>query len=244
MSVSLMSWNSVWRRHQDPSSYSYLESRMERSLDKIGYYLQRGISFKPGEKVLEAGCGDGLILLNLIRHFSIKGYGVDFSTDALEHARRLFQARHVPAELIQADIRTMPFPDNYFDKVVSLGVIEHLEDPKQALQELARVLKPGGVAIIMTPNKLSLGFFDRLYQEATAQWAFGYQREFTPSDLRTMALDSGFTYATSESALRRSLPNDNTTFKWISRFDQVANTLIPNWGFYSYLYAGKSGENV
>jgi cyclopropane fatty-acyl-phospholipid synthase-like methyltransferase len=84
-------WDKVWGKSNQFGSYSHLESRMERALDKIGFFIQNGISFKSGEKVLEAGCGDGLILLGLMRLVKVEGYGIDFSEVALKQAQNLMK---------------------------------------------------------------------------------------------------------------------------------------------------------
>ncbi len=100
-------------------------------------------------KVLEVGCGTGRgleILINNADHFT----GIDkykTLTDDLQ------------SKYPQADFRAMVIPpfagiaDNSFDCVVSFQVIEHIKDDKAFLQEIYRVLKPGGKAIISTPNK-------------------------------------------------------------------------------------------
>lgn len=239
MQESQLAWNAVWKQSHKTGSYSYTASRIERALDKIGHYVKKGILFRPGERVLEAGCGDGLIILTLRKLFRVEGHGVDFSSAALDQSEKLMTKLDEKFSFRLADIRQLPYADNYFDKVISLGVVEHMEDPMPAIRELQRVLRPGGQLILMTPNVLSAGFFDRIFKQAFGLWSFGYQTEFTSKTLEKMVLDAGFKSPLSEVVVRDSMPRDNATFKVISIVDRAINIASRSWGFYSYVYATK-----
>ena len=92
-----LTWNLVWKNDQEKSSYALSDWRDERANDKIGYFLQSGVTFNHGERVLDAGCGDGSILFALKKHFEISIIGADFSEDALLNAEKkspLFQNAH------------------------------------------------------------------------------------------------------------------------------------------------------
>jgi SAM-dependent methyltransferase len=54
---------------------------------------------------------------------------------------------------VRGDIGRLPFPDGYFDMIISRSVVEHLEDPPQVFREFNRVLRRGGKVVIITPNK-------------------------------------------------------------------------------------------
>jgi ubiquinone/menaquinone biosynthesis C-methylase UbiE len=235
-------WNDVWSRDKEVGSYSYIESRMERALDKIGYFIQNGIDFKPNEKILEAGCGDGLILLGLLRFVNIEGYGLDFSEVAKKRAQSLMkqEKRHFDYKI--GNVESLPYEDNFFDKIISLGVIEHFHDPKSSINEMYRTLKPGGTLILMTPNKYSLGVVDRLFKEMFKKWRFGYQTEYSPNQLSELVIDANFEVTKHFSNLRRSMEKDSKNFKVISMTDQFLNVIFKNWGFYSYVIATKSGD--
>src|SRR5260370_32500224 len=71
--------------------------------------------------------------------------------------------------LIDADLnQTFPFEDATFDVAMAVEILEHLENPRSFLRELARVLKPGGRAIVSTPNLTSL--LSRVLFAACGQW--------------------------------------------------------------------------
>lgn len=99
-------------------------------------------------RVLEAGCGSGIVLAYL-RRLGCAALGVDQATMALQSARR--QIPDLP--LVAGDIRRSPFSDSTFDYVISLGVVEHLEEgPLLALEEHYRILQFGGVLLIGVPR--------------------------------------------------------------------------------------------
>lgn len=232
-------WDNVWKSDSEKSSYSFLDSRKERALDKIGYFIQSEIAFHENEKVLEAGCGDGLIILNLMTMFKIDGYGVDISQKAQEKSKTLMAKNRLHFQFQLSDISDLNYPDNYFDKIICLGVVEHLRDSSVPVLELARVLKPKGKLILMTPNKFSLGFFDRLFKQLIGIWNFGLQAEFTVGQLEKFTIQAGLTTIKKEVTMRKSLPNDNLTFRTIAKFDQFLNLFSSNWGFYSYIFSTK-----
>jgi dTDP-4-dehydrorhamnose reductase len=101
---------------------------------------------KPGEtKVLDFGCGSGLFVEELAQ----KGYNVH-GLDISDEVIKLGQLRGVK-NLGVADSHRINYPDNFFDVVVASEVLSHLEDEIWALEELYRVLKPGGVVISTVP---------------------------------------------------------------------------------------------
>jgi arsenite methyltransferase len=121
--------------------------------------LQR-IPWTGGEQVLDVGCGRGLILIGAAKRLTTgKATGIDIwqAVDlsgngpeaAIENARREGVAERVTVQT--ADMRKIPFGDNVFDVVVSRAAIHNLynaHDRDQAIAEIARVLKPGGRALI------------------------------------------------------------------------------------------------
>lgn len=101
----------------------------------------------PGARVLDVGAGEGYFS----RLMSARGYAVaacDFSRDA-------FKCPEIPFHAADLSER-IPLPDASFDAVVSIEVIEHIENHTRFIREILRVVKPGGCVIITTPNVLSL----------------------------------------------------------------------------------------
>lgn len=93
-----------------------------------------------GERVLEIGCGTGCDLLQFALH-GAHAIGVDITPRHLELAQRRVSSL---ATVLQADGRNLPFPDGSFDYIYSHGVLHHTDEPRRVIQEIFRVLRPGG----------------------------------------------------------------------------------------------------
>jgi ubiquinone/menaquinone biosynthesis C-methylase UbiE len=122
------------------------DPRIDRKFARICALVRRQL---PCRAFLDAGCGDGRYLAALDAELPERIAGVDISERILETAR----ARVPRAELQQANLESLPFPDGEFDLVLSSQVIEHVVDADAALRELVRVLRPGGTLVLSTDNK-------------------------------------------------------------------------------------------
>lgn len=103
----------------------------------------------PG-RVLDLGCGVGHSYGELASRESV---GVDIDPTALAGQDR---ETHV------ADMRRLPFPAASFASVIAVQSIEHVPDPEAVMAEVARVLAPGGRAVLVTPNRLTFGRADEI----------------------------------------------------------------------------------
>ncbi len=124
-----------------------------------------------GRAVLEVACGRGGFATWLAAQGATRVVGADFSRTAVAKAAGL--ARPAGAEaalrLAVADVAALPLRTAAFDVVVSCETIEHVPDPRAALRELARTLRPGGTLLLTAPNYLGiLGLF-RIYRELTGR---------------------------------------------------------------------------
>ncbi len=146
--------------HSDPFSFAHrivsredltLECRREMPIS----ILERYISL-PGASILDAGCGTGRNVV-LLAGMGSSVIGIDVDTDALTVARDRCVEHETQADLMPADVRSLPFPSSSFDGVVSQNVLEHVpkNSQDQAVSEMVRVLRPGGVLFVQTPNRLS-----------------------------------------------------------------------------------------
>jgi ubiquinone/menaquinone biosynthesis C-methylase UbiE len=104
-------------------------------------YLQSGM------RLIDCGCGPGSITIDLAEYVAPgEVIGVDLREDALIHARELALRRRVSTVTFRvADIRELPYPADSFDAAFACAVIQHLATPIEALREVRRVLRPGGV---------------------------------------------------------------------------------------------------
>lgn len=145
--------------------------------------LETGIVLEYGRNkdILEVGCGTGLILQGVEPH-ARKAVGIDLSSGMLERARKR------GLEVYKANATDLPFDDDSFDVVYSFKVLAHVEDIDQALREMSRVTRPGGVMLLEFYNRLSLRYLvkriggPRKISAATDEGAV-YTRWDSPRDL-------------------------------------------------------------
>lgn len=97
-----------------------------------------------GKRVLEIGVGQGTDLAQFGKS-GAECYGVDITDNHLQITARNFSERGLNVVLYKADATQLPFPDGHFDCVYSFGVIHHIPEIERILEEVYRVLKPGGV---------------------------------------------------------------------------------------------------
>ena len=131
----------------DEDYYRYREST--RDFDIEAGLLYGMLSPAPASRILEVGCGGGAFL-SFLEGKGHAAVGVDILGEAVRLA-----ARAAPnSRVLEADAAELPFEDGAFDRLVSHHLVEHLEDLGGALREWRRVLAPGAVMAICTPNRL------------------------------------------------------------------------------------------
>lgn len=109
-----------------------------------------------GKKILEVGIGAGTDFIQWVRS-GTEAYGIDLTPEAIEHVKHRLKIYGLEAKEIKVgDAENLDYPDNTFDLVYSFGVIHHSPDTIKALEEIIRVLKPGGMAKIMVYHRNSL----------------------------------------------------------------------------------------
>lgn len=132
---------------RDPyrSAFTYGRKKVDLLLDE--YLPQRG----DGKQLLDAGCGPGWTL----HTYSGRGYqctGLDAAAGMVENARTL----NPDLDIRLGDVEALPYQDASFDYLLSIEVIRYLEQPEKCVSEFARVLRPGGVALVTAMPPLSL----------------------------------------------------------------------------------------
>jgi SAM-dependent methyltransferase len=125
----------VWRAGQD--------RRLQMILDAAGERI-RG-------NVLENGCGVGMYVQRLAAHAG-KVTGLEYDYPRAQQARQLAD-RLANAQVLCAAGEDLPFPSESFDLILSHEVLEHVQDDRMAVSEMARVLRSGGRMVIFVPNR-------------------------------------------------------------------------------------------
>ena len=111
-------------------------------------YLFDRFDMKKGQRLIDIGCGRGDFAYNF-KKLGLTVSGVDIESSASDFLKDI----DIGYANIEKD--TFPFDDETFDVIFSKSVIEHMNDPEHFLKEAYRILKPGGIAIIMTPDWIS-----------------------------------------------------------------------------------------
>jgi 2-polyprenyl-3-methyl-5-hydroxy-6-metoxy-1,4-benzoquinol methylase len=175
----------------------------------------------PHSRVLDLGCGRGVIL-GALADRGLEVHGVEVSADAARGADPRAEIRIAPR------LADAGYPDAHFDEVVIWHVLEHLHDPKHALLEAHRILRPGGRLVVAVPNFSSL----------QARWAGAawfhldlprHLWQFPLSALRRLLADCGFEIRSEHHFSLRQNP-----FGWIqSALNRVPG--LPRNGLYTLL---------
>ena len=129
-------------------------------------------------QVLDYGCGTGTMVEHLSRYG--ESQGVDMSEDAVRfcHQRGLESVRRIEPD-------SLPFPEESFDLVTALDVIEHIDDDRRALRDLRRVLRPGGTLLVSVPAYRFLwGPQDEISH---------HKRRYVRKQLGELLVEAGFT---------------------------------------------------
>jgi glycosyltransferase involved in cell wall biosynthesis/ubiquinone/menaquinone biosynthesis C-methylase UbiE len=100
--------------------------------------------------VLDVGCATGEIIHSINRRYNCRSLGIDLSPKMVEHCRGKYQEEDL--EFQEGDILNLNFPEDSFDTVLSLSVIEWLDDLEDAIREVSKVLKKNGQWIVSIPN--------------------------------------------------------------------------------------------
>ena len=163
--------------------------------------------FNPEEekKILEVGCGPGYLLNFLGKLFpQWKITGLDFDQRLLDEAAT--RARN--SMLIHGNAERLPFCKSQFDALISLHNIEHLYRPERFIAEAYRVLEPGGVLLLATPNPHGIG------AKLMGQKWGGYREDHVslkpPNEWRFLLKQEGFTPLQERTTLLTGIP----AFRW------------------------------
>lgn len=166
----------------EPTGERVIEEAYYRSRAAYVIYVLHAASYSfaesycAGARVIDLGCGSGYGAARIAK-VARTLVGVDVSSDAVTFANARYKSPNLSFERIEPDA-PLPFEDREFDVALSFQVIEHVSDDEHYLKEAFRVLKPGGVLLLITP--------DRRYRLLPAQkpWNRWHLREYS---MRTLS---------------------------------------------------------
>jgi ubiquinone/menaquinone biosynthesis C-methylase UbiE len=173
-------YNAGWRSELDRGKEQ--RGNLQANLD----FLARTNLLKPGDKVLEIGCGIGTVVFELTK----KGYdaiGTDISHVPIEYGRNKYKGIRLEVQPAEE----LPFGDGTFDVVLSFDLFEHIARIDRHVSEVHRVLKPAGYYLFETPNKLSNVVSSTLAYKSL-KWRRVHPSLHTPGQLRRRLARHGF----------------------------------------------------
>ena len=153
----------------------------------------------PGDLVLDIGCGEGRHSLGLYVDREVNAIGIDLSTEDLKIAKSRIKDFTVTdtnkssCAFGVGDIQSLPFKDNAYDAVICSEVLEHLESLDNAVSEIVRVLKPGGVLAVSVPRFIPELICWKLSSEYS-KTPGGHVRIFRQKNLKQLILKESVSY--------------------------------------------------
>jgi len=182
-------WEKRWQSADLKQMYRWADS------GALGVYRRSFLKYLPrDELIVEAGCGTGRYVRALIG-YDYKVVGIEWEYQIIRRAKQVWPS----APLICGDVRHFPLPDKSVAAVISLGVIEHFEEPWQVLQDTVRILQPGGFLYLVVPyvNRLRrLQIARGKYPERTSGAGI-YQYLLSDSEICSALQMMGFVVKTS-----------------------------------------------
>jgi len=154
--------------------------------------IERAVGSLAGKRVLKLDLWNEAIntrLLQWMQSCGAETFGLDLSRTVTDRARRNLDR----AQVVQADIRELPFATGCFDFVYTMGTIEHIAEYAVAVREVRRVLKPGGRAIIGVPHKWNLFLRPLLVGllDLVDRYPYSPEKSFSAGDLRRVVEGEG-----------------------------------------------------
>jgi spore maturation protein CgeB len=155
----------------------FVQTRLAEITSEFSRYRQTN-------RLLDIGCGAGNLLL-AARKNGWDGQGLDVSPNAVKHVREL------GFEVFQGELREAQFPAQHFDVITAAELLEHLPEPRLLLEEVARLLRPGGLFWTTTPH--ARGLSGRvLGLKWRCIWPPEHLQLFSAGGLKSLLLDVGF----------------------------------------------------
>ena len=161
-------WEEIYSKDSNPPNFMIYElfSRKSKVLELVDLFANNKIL-----KILDVGSGTG----HYLEEFIIKGhnvYGVDVAIGMLHKSRIRLSKNIDNPNLLMANINNLPFPNEYFDIILCVGVLEYLPNDRAAVKELRRILSKKGRIILTAPNILSFKFLTDPYYSFNRGWKF------------------------------------------------------------------------
>jgi ubiquinone/menaquinone biosynthesis C-methylase UbiE len=143
--------------------------------DAFTEFVRDTLQPKAGRRILDVGCGTGTaeVKLSRLRLTQVDLVAVDLLTDRVIAAQAAARAHNIDAHFASADACRLPFVDGTFDSVFCVAVLQHIGDVKGAVEEMARVTRPGGRIVAVEPDNSARYFYSSVEDGRRAHEAAG-----------------------------------------------------------------------
>lgn len=186
----------------EPRLMRLLSNEADMGFKRRVRYLFRSMDIQPTDVVLDAGCGRGFFMKYVAELAPCRLVGIDLELPHLEIALDATRGKSIGVAC--GLIGELPFPDAFFDKVIFSEVLEHLPDDRGGLEEIKRVLKPGGLVYLTVPNHnypfwwdpinktLETLFHTHIQNGPLAGIWANHQRLYYPHEIKSLVERAGF----------------------------------------------------
>jgi len=137
----------IMARWYDKNTRNHRLEEMKEYAKEVAKHVQTG------DSILEVAPGPGYFAIELAKLGKFKIIGIDISQDFVEIARRNAREARVDIEFQQGNVSSIPFRDNNFDCIFCSAAFKNFREPSIALDEMYRVLRPGGTVLIVDMNR-------------------------------------------------------------------------------------------
>jgi len=173
-------------REQKKSLRYRLWRRTHEVLNAINTFVKT-----PAKNIIDLGSAEGRMLHTIQENYrETRCVGVEYDQELVSYGKKLFQN----LSLIQGDIESLGFREDVFDVAIATAVIEHVPDPSKALQEIKRILVPGGLFILTAPDP----FWEHLATKVGHLEKEQHHHVMNLSELNNLITKEGFTVIKSE----------------------------------------------
>lgn len=215
----------------EPKDY---DAWYETPLGRISDRLEKDLIFslasvKQGEKALDAGCGTGVYSIELSKKGAVTT-GTDISENMLGLARAKARKDGLKIDFVAADALALPFRDDYFDLVLSVGMLCFVKEREKALLEMRRVLKPGGRVVAGVLNKWSSWALLRRIKGLFKETVYNRAQFISPPALESSLRKAGFEVKEIKTCLFFLPVNCGAYLKRAARFERLDGIATPRMG--------------
>lgn len=215
-------WEKVWIRGR----YSTESARKLKAQRKFEAFIKMGVIPDNLGKIVEIGCGNAAFFkLAIENKKQFKSYlGVDRSPSALVRANENLK-NIANCTLANESANNIPIASESADTIIALGVLEHIENIAECVEELRRIAIPGARLLISTSNTKSAMYAARKVREFVGAWPYGYQKNHSESILKEI-LNPGFEVKSLATL------HGNNDYPISTAIDRTISMIDPSWGRY------------